>query len=155
MPPLPKPSRLRQRTNSRPSVVLPATSGREVPPLPGDRVCWTPQARAWWSGVWSSPMASQYLDADVHQLAVLLELVELYWQAPSLSLAAEIRVASQSWGLDPVSRRRLGWEVAQSSTEPEPERVTPVTTPTDADDPRRAVLGWAPRRTTEEPRPCA
>ena len=44
-----------------------------VPPLDGDLL---PSTRAWWKTVWSSPMASVYLDVDIGGLERLAGLVD-------------------------------------------------------------------------------
>jgi len=67
--------------------------------------------RAWWRAVWRSPMADEYLDADVHALYRLAVLVDMFWAKPSKELAAEIRLQQQCFGLTPIDRRRLQWEV--------------------------------------------
>jgi len=67
--------------------------------------------RAWWKAVWRSPMADEYLDADVHALYRLAVLVDMFWSEPSKELAAELRLEQQCFGLTPIDRRRLQWEV--------------------------------------------
>lgn len=70
---------------------------------------------AWWADVWASPMAPEFEASDVHGLFMLALLVDDFWSAdaPSarMSLAAEIRHQSQRFGLSPIDRRRLQWEV--------------------------------------------
>jgi len=84
-----------------------------MPALP-DRV-WQPLTLAWWVDVWASPMAPEFEASDVHGLFMLALLVDDFWSAdaPSsrMSLAAEIRQQSQRFGLSPIDRRRLQWEV--------------------------------------------
>lgn len=58
-------------------------------------------------------MAGEYVAADAHGLLVLADLVDRYWQAPSRELAAEIRLQRAEFGLSPIARRRLQWEVAR------------------------------------------
>jgi hypothetical protein len=63
-------------------------------------------------------MAGEYLDADVHGLFVLVALTDGYWrrmEAGQISganeLAKELRLQRQAFGLSPIDRRRLQWEV--------------------------------------------
>jgi len=59
-------------------------------------------------------MAGEYLESDVHGLYLLAELVDQFWTAPTKELAAEIRLQRQCYGLSPIDRRRLQWEVARA-----------------------------------------
>lgn len=77
-------------------------------------------------------MAAEYLEADIHGLYILAELVDQYWIAPSKDLAAEIRLQRQCFGLTPIDRRRLQWEV---------ERVEASKTRTQQRNVRRAQAG--------------
>jgi len=57
-------------------------------------------------------MAAEFLRADVHGLYILAELVDAFWTDPEdLKLAAEIRQHRMAFGLTPIDRRRLQWEV--------------------------------------------
>lgn len=125
--PLPKDPAVRQRRNRIAGGAMLADDPgvkRRVPPLPkftdpeGKAHEWQPLTRAWWRDVWRSPMASEYLQADVHGLYRLAVLVDKFWQEPSEKLASEIRLQQQCFGLTPIDRRRLQWEV---------ERVEAVT----------------------------
>ncbi|MFH1486035.1 MAG: hypothetical protein ABIH46_08195 [Chloroflexota bacterium] len=111
--PLPKDPSLRKRRNRASTrAVLSAETGvrHRVPFLPKHRA-WHPLTRAWWRDTWHSPMSSEFLQADVHGLYRLAELVDRFWTKPSISLASEIRQEQQAYGLSPIDRRRLEWEV--------------------------------------------
>ena len=111
--PIPKPSLLRQRRNRVTSraTLDPEGSGRRAPTLPSHRE-WHPMTRAWWRDTWHSPMAAEFLQADIHGLYILAELVDAFWETPEdLRLAAEIRQHRMAFGLTPIDRRRLQWEV--------------------------------------------
>jgi hypothetical protein len=69
--------------------------------------------RYWWRDVWASPMATEYLRADEHGLFRLAVLIDLFWKEPSRALAAEIRLQQQAFGLTPLDRRRLEWNIEQ------------------------------------------
>jgi hypothetical protein len=80
---------------------------------------WHPMAVEFWCEVWSSPMAAEYLDADVPGLHVLLALTDSYWsgvdQGKAMKdLAGEIRLQRVDYGLTPIARRRLQWEVERA-----------------------------------------
>ena len=134
--PLPKDAGVRQRRNvAAGSATLSAETNRRrrVPPLPklttesGDELVWSPLTRAWWRDVWRSPMASEYLQADVHGLYRLAVLVDAFWKRPSEKLAGEIRLQQQCFGLTPIDRRRLQWEVErveQARAVPPVQRVS-------------------------------
>lgn len=85
---------------------------RVIPPLPPrGRRKWHALTLLWWEDVWASPMATEFLRADLHGLYILADLVDQYWKKPSTKLAGEIRQQRQCFGLTPIDRRRLQWEV--------------------------------------------
>lgn len=79
-------------------------------------------------------MAAEYLQADTHGLYVLAELVDQFWAAPTAALASEIRQQRQGFGLTPIDRRRLQWEVERVESVAR-KRVPPRARPA-GDDPR-------------------
>lgn len=109
----PKPKHLRQRRNRSSAAVTlsvgPSTRQR-APSLPRCRD-WHPMTRAWWHEVWYSPMASEFLQVDTHGLFRLAVLVDKFWANPTNGLAAEIRLEQTAYGLSPIDRHRLQWEV--------------------------------------------
>jgi hypothetical protein len=114
--PPPKPPGQRRRRNKQPKAErLPVKAGRKAPPLPeAERML--PPTRAWWATVWSAPMAAVYLDADVPALARLATLIDRMNQGESSSrLLSEIRSLEDRFGLSPLARRRLQWEVEQAA----------------------------------------
>ena len=60
-------------------------------------------------------MAPEFLEADVHGLFLLAELEDDFHKAERprdrVELAKEIRLQRQAYGLTPIDRRRLQWEV--------------------------------------------
>jgi hypothetical protein len=78
---------------------------------------WHQLAAAWWGDVWRSPMAAEFVRVDVHRLWILADLVDRYWWSGGRDLAAatEIRLQERAFGLDPMSRRSLQWEVPRKS----------------------------------------
>ncbi|MDT0305076.1 phage terminase small subunit [Streptomonospora wellingtoniae] len=118
--PPPKPAAMRQRRNKtstarRLSAELPKDFTAPELPDVGERE-WLPQTRAWWADVWSSPMAPEFIDghADIHGLYMLALLVDDFWRTGSRELAAEIRLQRTAFGLTPIDRRRLQWEIERT-----------------------------------------
>ena len=125
MPRIPKKPITRQRRNkTSTSATLidssPLANGR-VPSLGrwSGRKKWRAQVQAFWNDVWQSPMATEYTQADVHGLWILADLLQQYWDTPCPQIAAEIRMHRQCYGLTPIDRRRLQWEIKRVD-EPKP-----------------------------------
>jgi tRNA U34 5-methylaminomethyl-2-thiouridine-forming methyltransferase MnmC len=112
MPALPKRNPAR-RNRSTTSATLTADARVKAPPLPKGHD-WHPATVAWWRDVWASPMAPEYHESDVHGLYILAMLVDGFWTSPSQALAAEIRLQRQCFGLTPIDRRRLQWEIERT-----------------------------------------
>jgi hypothetical protein len=143
MPPPPKSAGTRARRNkSSTHTTLTTVHDVEAPSLPGDRD-WHGQTMAWWADVWASPMAPEYDVSDLHGLFLLAVLVDDFWQHPTQQLAAEIRLQRQCFGLSPIDRRRLQWEIdrgdsAAAKTRKRREAVAPKPAPV-TEDPRRLL----------------
>lgn len=146
MPPLPKRNPAR-RNKSTTKATLSLVHSVKAPALPTHRE-WHPQTLQWWADIWASPMAPEYHDSDRHGLFSLAMLEDDFWRAESPTertrLAAEIRLQRQCFGLTPMDRRRLQWEIergeeAQDKGRARREAAAPKG-PRKA-DPRAAVLG--------------
>jgi hypothetical protein len=144
MPPIPKPAGTRQRRNkTSTNRQLSVVHDVQAPKLPtGPR--WHKQTRAWWRDIWASPMAPEFDSSDVHGLYLLAILVNDFWDAPSKELAGEIRLQRQCYGLTPIDRRRLQWEIdrgdkATESTERRRAAVAAAQVSVVADDPRQLL----------------
>jgi hypothetical protein len=132
--PAPKPAATRQRQSKsavRPAEFETATIGK-LPNLPKreDGQPWHKLARAMWRDVQRSPMVAEYLLADLHRLYQLADLTDAYWRASGrgdvrlcILLAAELRNQGQSFGLTPLDRRRLQWEIKRVEKAEEPAPV--------------------------------
>jgi hypothetical protein len=115
--PPPKPATQRRRRNRAPAPVkLPVeTKQRKAPPLPGASR-YSKTTRDWWATVWASPMAAVWLEADVPALVRLATLIELLNEGDATAMVlAEIRQLEDRFGLSPLARRRLQWEVEQAA----------------------------------------
>lgn len=99
---------------------------REVAP-PHDYVpreaTWRPATLRWWETIWASPIADEWVDADVPNLLALAVLVDEFWTTGDRQVHAEMRQASREFGLSPLSRRQLQWEVKKvtAATRPAPQ----------------------------------
>lgn len=92
------------------------TAVPSLPPHPSDE--WHPLTVRWWQDTWSSPMGPEYDTSDIHGLFLLALLTDDFWRADSPSLrsklAAEMRQQAQRFGLSPLDRRRLQWEIERT-----------------------------------------
>jgi hypothetical protein len=139
--PAPKPSHLRQRTNKKAGhAVLEIPSRKSpVPTIPN------PDGRTWhkltleaWAHAWSSPMASQWIQTDIDAIGRLAILWDAFYCRPSADTMKEIRLQSALFGLSPLDRSRLQWEVSRGE-EAERKRKPSATTPVASGDPRKLL----------------
>lgn len=73
---------------------------------------WRPMTLAWWETIWDSPMAKQeWIDGDVPGLMALAMIWDQFFATGDSRTHAEARMASKEFGLSPLSRRQLQWEV--------------------------------------------
>ncbi len=123
--PPPKLASLRQRTNKKSTnAILDSTpSSEKVPVIPN------PDGRTWhaltvmaWKHAWASPMASQWLVTDEDALGRLAVLWDEFYKAPDGKVMAEIRLQEQRFGLSPLDRSRLQWEVSRADEAAERKR---------------------------------
>lgn len=119
--PIPKSASTRQRRNRvATQAVLPSvteSAERDVPKLPArEGGVWHPKVMEWWESVWKSPMAAEYLQSDVYGgLYLLAYLVHDFWKAEAADARQKAFVGIlkgwERFGLSPIDRRRLQWEV--------------------------------------------
>lgn len=123
--PLKHPS-VRQRTNrTSTAATLHALEDSEIvlPELPtrydsdGKEILWSAHTLRYWLHIWSSPMAPEfYQQSDIEGLYRLAALVEAFWHKPTIGLNGEIRLYEAQFGLNPLARRRLDWQIAATET---------------------------------------
>src|SRR4051812_28103820 len=117
MPALPKDPSTRARRNRTSTAAQLQRNPKIKAPLLPERA-WHPMTRAWWRDVWASPMAPEYDASDKHGLFALAVLVDDFWTADTPTsrrdLAGEIRLQTQRYGLSPIDRRRLQWEIERT-----------------------------------------
>lgn len=117
----PKRPDLRRGHHRRTSTRLPPEAPfKRPPPLPKREGGWSEATKRWWVAIWTSPMAEEFVRVDIHGLVLLAELREKFTAKPTASMAAEIRLQAACFGLDPISRRRLGWTPSRSSAKDSP-----------------------------------
>ena len=118
--PRPKPEGTRTGHGSIKSTkaLLPADSmvKADIPPLPAHPlgVKWHVLALKTWADLWHSPMASQYVEADVAGLFRIVVLTQAFMTTPTASISAELRQLSFNYGLSPMDRRRLQWTIVKT-----------------------------------------
>jgi hypothetical protein len=108
---------MRQNRTKRAGIaVLTMPVSAEVPPIPN------PDGREWheltvraWKNAWESPMAAQWLTTDVDALGRLALMWDAFYKEPDGKVLAEIRLQEQRFGLSPLDRSRLQWEVARTA----------------------------------------
>jgi hypothetical protein len=139
MPPPPKRNPARRNTSTTKST-LTSDHDVEAPALPERD--WHPMTEKWWRDVWASPMAPEYDGSDHHGLFILAALVDKFWTDPSATLAGEIRLQRQCFGLTPIDRRRLQWEIERTEEAQDKgrKRRTKVEKPEEGKPDPRAVL---------------
>jgi hypothetical protein len=123
--PAPKKKELRQRRNKVTTAKVlekkksVKTNIPELPRRKGNRK-WGPEAIAFWEKIWASAMAPEFNDVDIQGLHILLDLVDEYYRLSSKelgkkqSLANEIRLQRQCFGLTPIDRMRLQWQTEKA-----------------------------------------
>lgn len=130
MPPVAKPALQRQRRNRVTTATVVEARPAERPTLPAE---YHDLTRAWWGTIWDSPISAEWVDADTPALIALAQLLEDFWRAPREGRPkahAEFRMAAREFGLTPMSRRSLQWEVKRvEGAKPVPQREAPTGDP--------------------------
>jgi hypothetical protein len=91
----------------------------EIPELPtrydndGNERLWSIHTQEWWEAIWSSPMAPEFHKSDIHGLYDMAVLKEAFWNG-RVDLHSEIRLYEQQFGLNPLARRRLEWQIVDT-----------------------------------------
>jgi hypothetical protein len=121
--PLPKPAHLRARRNK--DVIV----GREIeadpspqPPLPTFAVeqdgqlvewRWPSRTQEWWAALGRSTLARGYSEIEWESLLDTARVHAAFW-AGALSMAPELRLREDQFGITPASKARLRITVAQA-----------------------------------------
>lgn len=122
----PKHASARRRRNKIPgsaklSTVKPKVA--DIPKLPAKNrngETWHRDTKARWKAVHQSPMASEYTPSDFYGLLDLAHLWDRLHKAKHdselIKASVEIRLMEQRFGLSPLDRRRLAWEIDKAET---------------------------------------
>ena len=86
---------------------------------------WQLMTVAWWTTIWASPMVAEWVDADVPGLIALAILWDGFYRSGDPRMHAEARMATREFGLSPLSRRQLQWEVKRLAPSPKPKAGRP------------------------------
>ena len=147
MGPTPKAPGQRRRRNATPGARVLSTEVVPAPiSLPVELVDLHPLVLEFWRDITQSPMANEWDRSDLHGLIMLADLYNAYWNCPpeklttKAMLAAEIRLQRQAYGLSPIDRRRLAWEIerAEQAQDARARRKAGTTAPSERPDPRLA-----------------
>lgn len=129
----PKPPGQRRRTNLGQAQwhQLPGRGREGEPPqLPANplgRRQWKLETEDWWRRIWASPMAVMWEESEVPTLVRLARLMDLSirGEASAAELAA-ITALEDRYGLSPLARRRLQWEIDRAMADATgPDLVVP------------------------------
>lgn len=141
--PIPKDPKTRQRRNKPKSgarlAAAPAAGCPDLPELRRDGEEWHPATRKWWDDVWASPMAAQYLEVEVHGLVDVAEARDRAAWKWSVETVRAIEMLERRFGLTPLDRRRLEWEIAKVEAAKDRSPARPATPGGKRDDPRRLL----------------
>lgn len=96
----------------------------------------------WWRQVWTSPFASNYLEMDQQALINIAELQDaVNWNARDMKAQTELRLQRNAFGLTPLSRRGLQWEIV-----PEDPDTTGDAPPPPGDESSNILEFLSPRK---------
>ena len=73
-------------------------------------------SQSWWRSIWRSPMATQWTDGDVPALLELAILRERLLDG-KLSVASEVRLRTNEFGLSPAGRQSRRWMITEKDQE--------------------------------------
>jgi hypothetical protein len=104
-----RPGQRRRRNRPQVAAVLPSLPVVAVPEPPEGL---SEPMLGWWATVWRSPMAAMWVESDVFGLERLAGILEVALQgAAPAALLAEARQLEDRFGLSPMARRRLQWQI--------------------------------------------
>ena len=73
-------------------------------------------SQKWWRTIWRAPMATQWNEGDVPALIELAILRQLLMNG-QVSVAAEVRLRSDLFGLTPAGRQQRRWMITDEDLE--------------------------------------
>jgi hypothetical protein len=140
--PAPKPAHLRARTNRKAGAAqLEAPDKPKIPTIPNpDGRTWHPLTLAAWKTAFSSPMAGEWLDTDIDAIGRLALLWDSFYQKPNPNTMKEIRLQGQLFGLSPLDRTRLQWEVNRAEESEQKQQRRRESPRRNGADPRKVLM---------------
>jgi hypothetical protein len=115
--PIPKPKDQRRNRNPKRSgdwILLSETYKGKIPSVEG--LGFGKEAKKWWRTIWRSKVATQWTDEDIPALIELALLRERLLDG-KLSVAAEVRLRSDQFGLTPSGRQQRRWMITEEDQE--------------------------------------
>lgn len=120
MAPQPKHPSARARRNKTSTIaVLRAVENARIPDPPKHQD-WHPLALDWWCSAWTSPMRQEWTESDEHGIIRMLALQHAYWThfdsgeyRGLSSLENSFNASARMYGLSPMARRSLQWQIEQ------------------------------------------
>lgn len=105
----------RNKTTTRATLSKPDAETVEKPKLPSS-IDWYPEVVSWWGDLWTSEPRKEWIDVDTHLLYVAARLYQMMLDpdtkpTAAKALAGEYRQILVQFGLTPMARRTLQWEV--------------------------------------------
>jgi phage terminase small subunit len=113
---LPKPAGQRRRRNMQPSSAkLPASGLADSALVPAPPEGLGEYAVDAWRVWWSSPMAVVWIESDLPALTRMCRLTDQAARGDaSAAVLSEVRQLEDRFGLSPLARRRLQWEIEKA-----------------------------------------
>lgn len=90
------------------------------PEFDDDDIDWAQPVKDWWVDIWSSPMANEFVDSDIHGLYLACyyfneSLNAFYKPGDRIAWAKQFENSIKNYGLTPSARESLRWQVAQGT----------------------------------------
>lgn len=81
---------------------------------------WNPAVVEWWNDIWTSPMAKEFVDSDIHGLYMgcvfLHESLNPFYKLGDRNAAFKnFETIQKNYGLTPSARESLRWSIAQGT----------------------------------------
>lgn len=117
--PTPKPPEQRRRQNTPAAgewIRLSEPYSGPIPPLPKN-IGISKVTRDWWKEIWRTPMATQWNQGDIPALIELAILRERLVVDGKVSVASEVRLRSEQFGLTPSGRQQRRWIITEEDAE--------------------------------------
>ena len=121
-------------------------------------LAWPPPVQRWWNDIWSSPMSNEFVHSDIQGLYMaafyLAQALNPYAKMSDRLAAGKAHEACiRNYGLNPMARRTLQWEIERTKEAQERGAKRRASThgkgPDGHGDARNPVSAPDPRQNTE------